>query len=307
MEDRLDTRRLRYFMQVLDCGSVRAAAEALEMDPSAVSRAIGALERDCGTRLLERRGRGVVPTDAGELLAEYLKRDLSQRQHLLAQFDGIQKAERGHIDLIAGEGFVDWLMRHSLRSFMAEHPGITIDLDVAGTDEIVRRIVEERAHIGLVFQPPLDERLCCHHACETPIEAMVVDSHPLTRLGRPLELADLAPYRGATLHRSFGVRQHVEAAQLAEDVRLHVVLTTSSFSAVGRFVAAGLGYALTARGSLPLLNEGARVVALPLRNPLLSQGRVQVVSPRSRMLSPAAALLLLRIVADMRSTPFAGN
>ena len=69
--DGLDLRRLRYFMQVMENGSVRGAAESLGMDPSAVSRAIGALEADCGLALLERRGRGVVPSDAGRLLADY--------------------------------------------------------------------------------------------------------------------------------------------------------------------------------------------------------------------------------------------
>lgn len=142
MDDRLDTRRVRYFMQVLDSGSVRGAAEVLGMDPSAVSRAIGVLEDDCGTRLLERRGRGVVPTDAGELLAGYVRRQHSQKQHLLAQLDSIQKVERGHIDIVAGEGFVEWLMRHSLRDFMASHPGITVDLSVGSTDGIVQHIVD---------------------------------------------------------------------------------------------------------------------------------------------------------------------
>lgn len=152
MDDKLDTRRVRYFMQVLESGSVRGAAEVLDMDPSAVSRAIGILEQECGLPLLERHGRGVVPTDAGQMLAGYVRRQNSQKQHLMAQLDSIRKIERGHIDIVAGEGYVDWLMRHSLRDFMTSHPKITIDLDVASTDEIVQRVVEERAHVGLLFQ-----------------------------------------------------------------------------------------------------------------------------------------------------------
>jgi DNA-binding transcriptional LysR family regulator len=303
MDDRLDTRRVRYFMQVLESGSVRGAAEVLDMDPSAVSRAIGVLEHDCGTRLLERRGRGVVPTDAGELLAAYVRRQHSQKQHLLAQLDSIQKVERGHIDILAGEGFIEWLMRHSLRSFMATHPGITVDLSVGSTDEIVRSIVDERAHIGMVFQPPKDERLRSHHSHPVPIQTLVLDSHPLARIGRPLGLADLAPYPGATLHHSFGVRQHIEAAEISEGVRLNTVLTTTSFSAVGHFVVAGLGYALSVRMPLPPHPDAARVVALPMKNPLLSQGRVEVVSRHGRMLSPAAAALLRRITQDIAQQP----
>ena len=149
MDDKLDTRRLRYFMQVLESGSVRGAAEVLDMDPSAVSRAVGLLEKECGTLLLERRGRGVAPTDAGELLSVYLRRQESQKQHLLAQMDAIRKVERGHIDIVAGEGYIDWLMRHSLQTFMRSHPAITVSLEVGSSDEIVRRVIDERAHIGL--------------------------------------------------------------------------------------------------------------------------------------------------------------
>ncbi|MBV8620208.1 MAG: LysR family transcriptional regulator [Curvibacter sp.] len=301
MDDKLDSRRVRYFMQVIESGSVRGAAEALDMDPSAVSRALSLLESDCGARLFERRGRGIEPTDAGLLLAGYLRREWKQKKQLLAQLDSLQKAERGHIDLVAGEGFIDWLMAGSLRGFMGAHPGVTVDLDVASTDEIVRRVVEERAHIGMVFQPPKDERLRSHHASETPIVALMHDTHPLARMDRPLALEDLVPYPGAALHRSFGVRQHIEAAEVSENVRLRIALTTSSFGAIGNFVLAGLGYALTTWTSLPSRIDRSRLVALPMANPLLSQGKVHVVSRHGRVLPPAAALMLEQIVADFRT------
>ena len=302
MVDKLESRRLRYFMQVLESGSVRGAAEVLDMDPSAVSRAVALLEDECGTRLLERHGRGVVPTDAGELLAGYLRRQQSQKQHLLAQMDSIRKIERGHIDIVAGEGFVDWLMRNSLRSFMRQHPRITISLDVGSSDEIVKRIVDERADIGMLFQPPKDERLRSHHSHPQPIQTLVLSTHPLAGLDRPLELSDLQPYPGATLHRSFGVRQHIEAAEISEGVRLHALLTTSSFSALGHFVAAGLGYALATRLSLPAHLDTTEISALPMKNPLLHQGRTHVISRHGRVLSPASAELLRLIVSDTASS-----
>lgn len=297
MDEMLDARRLRYFMQVLESGSVRGAADALGMDPSALSRAIGTLERECGVRLFQRHGRGVAATDAGQLLASYARRQHSQQQHLLVQLEGIQKVERGHIDIITGEGFADWLMRHSLRDFMASHPGITIGLEISGTDEIVQRIVDERAQIGMLFQPPKDERLRSHYSHPQPIQTLVLASHPLAGLERPLKLADLLPYAGATLRRSFGIRQHIEAAEISEGVRLNTLLTTTSFHAIGHFVAAGLGYALSTRPALAMDRED--MVALPMKNPILHQGRMHIVSKHGRMLSPAAAELLRRIVHDI--------
>jgi len=294
----LELRRLRYFMHVIELGSIRSAADALDMDPSAVSRAIELLERECNTRLFERRGRGLVVTEAGQLLASYARRQQRQKQQLLSQLESIQKIERGHVDIVAGEGFADWFIGHSLQRFSARHPQVSIDLEVAGTDEIVRRIVEERAHIGIVFQPPQDERLRSHHSHCQPIQTLVLDSHPLARITRPLRLADLQDYPGATLRRNFGIRQHVEAAEVSEGVRLNPVLTTTSFTAIGHFVAAGLGYALCTKPALPMAPEN--LVALPMKNPLLSQGRTHVVSRHGRLLSPAAAEMLKLIVEDIR-------
>ncbi|TAA39618.1 LysR family transcriptional regulator [Pseudoxanthomonas winnipegensis] len=304
MDDLLEARRLRYFMAVLEHGSVRGAADHLDMDPSALSRAIAALENQCGTRLFQRHGRGVATTEAGQMLAAYARRQQHQKRQLLAHLESIEKIERGHVDIVAGEGFADWLMRHSLRDFMASHPQITIDLEIAGTDEIVRRIADERAQIGVLFQPPANDQLRSHLSMSQPIQALVLPDHPLTRLGRPLRLSDLQPYPGATLRRGFGMRQHIEAAEISEGVRLNTLLTTTSFHAIGHFVVAGLGYALSTRPALAV--EGTELVALPMRNPILHQGLMHIVSKHGRMLSPAATELVGRMVRDIRATPGIG-
>lgn len=300
MDNKLETRRLRYFMQVLESGSVRGAASALGMDASAVSRAIGLIERECGTQLLERRGRGVIPTDAGQLLAVYVRRQQTERQNLLSEIDSIRKVESGHVDVVTGEGYVDWLMQKCMCRFMQAHPGITVGLDIGSTDQIVQSIVEERAHIGILFRPPRDERLRSHHSHSHPIRAWMLRSHPLAQLARPLRLADLAHYSGAAVHRSFGIRQHIEAAEISEGVRLNVVFTAASFDAISHFVTAGLGYALASHLVMPPASA-ARVTALPMKNALLHRGRTHVVSRQGRALPPAASELLRIIVRDLRA------
>ena len=296
LDGRFDARLARYFVQVLDSGSVRGAADVLGIDPSVVSRAIGALEQECGVRLLERRGRGVQPTDAGALVADYLKRQHLQKQQLLEQLDSIQKVQSGHVDLMAGEGFVDWLMQRVLGGFMARYPAITVDLSVGSTDEIARHVADDHAHIGIAFQPPKDGRLHSHYAYPYPIQALVLESHPLARRAPPLDLSDLLPYRGVAMHAGSGLQQRVEAAQTVEGVRLNTVFTTGSFHAMSQFVLAGLGYALASRLLMPPQAVPAKVVKLPMKNPILSQGQVHVFSRHGRVLPPAATILLRDIV-----------
>ncbi|MDT4883314.1 LysR substrate binding domain protein [compost metagenome] len=96
------------------------------------------------------------------------------------------------------------------------------------------------------------------------------------------------------------MRQHIEAAEISEGVRLPALLTTTSFSALGHFVSAGLGYTLGTRISLTPNADHPALVELPMKNPLLSQGRSHIVSRHGRLLPPAAAALLRQVVADMK-------
>ncbi|CAB3869374.1 LysR family transcriptional regulator [Achromobacter anxifer] len=296
MDEKLDARRTHYFMQVMSRGSVRGAAEVLDMDPSAVSRAIAALERDCGIALFERRGRGVVPTDAGHILARYIKRQQDIQESFFSEIDSLRKAERGHIDLVLGEGFVELMFERVLPGYWRSHPEVTLDIDVARTSEIVQRIVDDRAYIGLVFQPPNDARLRTHYSRPEPIRAIVREDHPLTLLRRPLLLTDLADYPGASMQEGFGVRQHIQAAEISEQVRLRNVLTTSSFKALWQFAAAGIGYALTPPIAVTADMRAQRLASLPLANPILNQGSLHVLSRAGRHVSPAARELLDHIV-----------
>ncbi|MDR3687312.1 MAG: LysR family transcriptional regulator, partial [Coriobacteriia bacterium] len=74
----LNVNRLRMLREVASRGTIAAAAEALFMTPSAVSQQMAVLEREAGTPLLERRGRGVRLTDAGLLLVQNTERILAE-------------------------------------------------------------------------------------------------------------------------------------------------------------------------------------------------------------------------------------
>jgi len=298
MQELFDSRRVHYFRQIVASGSVRAAAEQLGVEPSAVSRAVSLLEKECGMTLLERRGRGVVPTDAGLLLATYARRQLDVQATFYAEVDNLRHASRGHVDLVLGEGMLDLFFEPLIADFVRGHPQVTLAVNVASTAGSVDLIVEDKAHIGLVFQPPHDVRLRSHHSTPSaPIQAIAHRSHPLARIGRPLQLSDLLDYPGAAMMDSFGVRQHVQAAELSEQVQLRNVVTTSSFKLLWQFADAGLGYALTTASTRFTSRIGMPdVVALPMANPILNRGSTHVMTRVGRHLSPAVHALLAHLV-----------
>ena len=66
----VDLHRLCILCSVVAAGSLRAAADAMSLTPSAVSQHLTALQRETGLTLLEKAGRGVAPTVHGQRLAE---------------------------------------------------------------------------------------------------------------------------------------------------------------------------------------------------------------------------------------------
>ncbi len=296
MDDVLDRKRALCLLQIIETGSVRGAAEVLDLDPSAVSRAVARLELDTGLTLLERRGRGVVATDAGRLLALFARRQQDLNDTFLAEVNNLKNAQRGHVELVFGEGFVDLVLGSVLQGFLRKYPDVTCSIQVAGTDETVRHIVEDLAQIGFAFEPPDDGRLRSHYSRLAPIRAHVRKDHPLARRRRALTLADLVQHQGAALAGSFGVRKHVQAAELDEHVTLKPMLVTNSFKVLWEYAAMGLGYILTAR-SMPLKEPQFRqLVSLPMANPILNNSRIHIITRTGRHLSPVADSLLQHLV-----------
>ncbi|GJG97652.1 LysR family transcriptional regulator [Cupriavidus pauculus] len=299
MEDVLDRKRALCLLQIIETGSVRGAADALSVDPSMVSRAVARLEQDIGLTLLERRGRGVVVTDAGRMLALFARRQQDLHDTFQAEIDSLRNAQQGHIELVFGEGFVDMVLQPVLSDFILGRPGVTYNLRVAGTEESVRLLLEDMAHIGLVFQPPNDDRLRSHYSRLSPIRVYVRNDHPLAKRRKALSLAELLPYQGAALVGSFGVRKHVQAAELDEQVTLKPMAETNSFRVLWEFAALGLGYIMTPR-SLPLKGtQYADLVPIPLANPILNNSRLHVMTRAGRPLSPIAQSMLAHAVKRM--------
>ena len=93
----LDVRRLRVLREVARRGSLAGAADVLSYTPSAVSQQIAVLEREAGTRLLERRARGVVLTEAGQTLVEHAEEILDRLEAAEQALAALADLRRGHL------------------------------------------------------------------------------------------------------------------------------------------------------------------------------------------------------------------
>jgi DNA-binding transcriptional LysR family regulator len=297
----LDHHRLHYLYEALRLGSVRAAAEALDINASVISRQIALLEKELGLTLVERLSRGIRATEAGALLVERFRHWQADQADTVAKMRELQGLKRGHVDIVLGEGFVSDLMSGPLGRFWQRHPDLTMAFDLAGTNEVVNAVAEDRYHIGLVFNPSADPRIRVATASRQPLCAIVPPDHALTRLGRPLRLRELADHPLGLMHASYGTRQIVALAEAAEHIALTPKLTTSSINVLRHFVKSGLGLTLLPAFSIAADLADGSLAAVPIDSRLLSSSEACVITRRGRELPHAASHLLRFLSGQMKA------
>lgn len=301
MGENLDFRRVRYLYEAVTQGSVRAAADTMDMNPSVVSRQIAKLEEALAVPLLERHGRGVKPTEAGQLLVAYYREQNVYQADVITKVQELRGLVRGHIDLVLGEGFVSDLMAEPMKDFWHRYPGLTVTMHLAGTNEVMRKVAEDSAHIGLVYNPPVIAGIRSRAAIRQPMCVITPPGHPLTLLKRQPLLRQISAYPVALMHGSFGTRQIIDLAAQMERVHLVPKLTTDSISVVKHFVRSDLGVSLLPAFAVSQEIDAGQLVAIPVDHAVLGGAEAHIVTRLGRQLSTAANQLLLQLISTMRA------
>lgn len=301
MAERSDDQHLHSLVEAVRLGSVRAAADALGVNPSVVSRQIAKLETDLGIALIERLPRGVRATEAGAFLASHFRQQMTERSDALARIREMRGLMRGHISLIIGGGFVSDIISGPLTRFWERYPRITMTVEIGSAAEITRAVAEDRFHLGLGFNVQPHPQVRIVEAATQPLALIVRPDHELARRSGPIAFTDIAQFPLALLPAGTGVRQRVALAEEAEGVMLTPRLITGSLEMLRKFVREGHGLTFLPAFAINAESAAGTLLALPMQGDILGNTQSQVITRLGRAL-PAAAVELLRfLVREMRA------
>ncbi|WP_175680763.1 LysR family transcriptional regulator [Burkholderia cenocepacia] len=300
MSDTLTDSRIVYFYEAVRCGTIRAAADWLDVAPSAVSRQIGLLEKELDATLVERHARGVTPTEAGHCVIEYFREQLAHRDDLISRLQELRGLKTGQVSLVLGEGFVSDLLAGPMQQFCRQFPGIRVNLDVGSTNDVIRKISNDEGEIGLVYNPPAEPKLVSRASKRQPMMAIVGPDFP-RRSHKVLTVQQLATYPLAATHPSYGTRQMMEAVEYAERVRLAPIITTNSFAILKEFVKSGLGISVMPAFAVTAELQARELFAIDIAHPILENAEAHMVTRVGRKLSVAANKMLQMMTGQMRA------
>jgi len=241
-----DTTRMRLLVEIERQGSLSGAARAIGIGQPTASQHLRLLETAAGQRLVERNGRGSRLTEAGRLLAARAAQALTTLGAAEEDLSALAGLETGTIHLGASTAPGAYLLPDTLGCFRRDYPGVTIEVEVASSGEILRRLASGAIQLGIVGAQNGDERIVLEPFLEDEIVGVAKPG--------ALELVDgfLDPRRLGELtllRREPGSSSRAIAeAELAE---LGVVPATvwelGSAEAVKRAARAGLGVAFCSR------------------------------------------------------------
>ncbi len=277
----LDLDALRTFRTGIDLGSFAKAADKLHRSTSAVSAQLKKLEEQAGTALLRKSGRGLVPTEAGELLLGYARRMLELNDEAQLALDGLNV--HGSVRLGLQEDFGEHLLSEILGRFTRACSSTVVETRIARNTELLSLI--ESNDLDLALGWFVGREAGCMEK---------LGSYPLQWIG-PADPA-LASWWDAqqpvplvTFDSGCAMRATAIAALDQAGIPWRIAFTSPSLASVWKAVGAGLGITIRTHVGMPdsvrILPKDMGLPALPFIDVALYQSTPKLTPACQRMYS----------------------
>lgn len=270
------------FVHVVELRSFTEAARRTGLSKSVVSRRVAALEDRLGTRLLNRTTRRLSLTEPGVAFYERCARMLAEAAEAEDAVAALSREPRGLVRVAAPVSLCHLVMMPAFAAFLAEHPGIRLEISASDRmDDVIGEGYDVALRIGQLA----DSSMVARRLADVPF-AIVASPAYLERRGRPSRPEDLMDH--ATLHYT-GIAAHQEW-RFALDVGAGIVLNPAPFqtdngTVLREAARAGVGITVLPRFVVGDLIARGELVEV-LQDHLIAERGLYAVIPHRRNAAP---------------------
>jgi DNA-binding transcriptional LysR family regulator len=270
MKTPLDSRQLRAFVVLARTGSFTQTARELYLTQSGISHSMKALERETGCRLLDRVGKKIVLTQAGEQLLHHANKILLEMENAQEALARLGKWGRGRLRLGASTTACQHLIPPVLREFKESFPEHAITIEPGDTPELVSLLLRHKIDLALTLQADKETQLDFHPLFTDELQFILGAMHPWAQAGRVSRLE--IPRQNYILYNKRSVTfRLVENYFRGEQMVLNTVIEMGSMEATKELVKLGVGVSILAPWIAQKEIEQGSLVALPLGRRKLSR------------------------------------
>ena len=287
IEKGLTLHQLRTFRAVAEQLSFSAAAHELSISQPSVSYQVKELEAALGLPLIDRLGKRVRLTEAGEVLYEYARRTLTLLDEVALVMEQMRGIERGTLRVGASATVGIYVIPLALGAYKKVHPNLALSLEIGSREMLQERLKRGVLDLAVLSLPIADPNLESTPFMDDELVLVVPAGHPLA--GRAdLTLRDFTGESFLMREPGSGTRLAVEMAARRAGVSLQVGMELGSNGAIKHAVEAGLGVAVLSSHAIELERRGGGLVVVDIEGfPILRPW--SIVHLRRRQLPAAVA------------------
>jgi len=286
-EKGLTLHQLRTFRAVAEQLSFSAAAHELSISQPSVSYQVKELEAVLGLPLIDRLGKRVRLTEAGEVLYEYARRTLTLLDEVALVMEQMRGIERGTLRVGASATVGIYVIPLALGAYKKVHPNLALSLEIGSREMLQERLKRGVLNLAVLSLPIADPNLESTPFMEDELVLVVPAGHPLAER-RHLTLRDFTGESFLMREPGSGTRLAVEMAARRAGVSLQVGMELGSNGAIKHAVEAGLGVAVLSSHAIELERKGGGLVVVDIEGfPILRPW--SIVHLRRRQLPAAVA------------------
>lgn len=277
----------RYIEAVMRAGSIRRAADDMNITASALNRRIQRFEEEFGFEIFERLPRGVRLNPAGELLIQHFRAQESDLKRVQSQVADLAGERRGHVTIACSQALIPYFLPERIAAYRVHHPGVTFTVNVRDRTAAERDLSNFDSDLALVFEPVqmVDFEVLSH--LPQTIHVLMRADHPLA--DEPdLRLRDCIDVPHILPSPEYGVRALIDMALSGSTRRVQPALESGSFDLMRHYVLHENVVAFQIPiGLRPRADEG--LVMRPLSTKDIPPGDLLLGQRRGRSLPVASA------------------
>ena len=236
----MNFRRLKYFVKIVDIGSLTQAAEVLHIAQPALSQQLATLEGELKQQLLIRTKRGVQPTEAGNILYAHAQTILRQCEQAQSAVNSAGQAMSGQVSLgLASGSTAAQLALPLLQTLRDQQPGILLSLHENSGAALAGQVANQTLDMAMVYGAKMPAGL--HTVALMREDLYLVATRAVPHPGNSVELLDVARLNLFLPREGDAVRNQLEEAMALRKLAVNVVGEIESSGALSAAIAGGLG------------------------------------------------------------------
>lgn len=299
----MELRQLRYFVRIIETGSMGSAAQDLDIGVSALSQQMSRLENELAIRLLQRTSRGVTPTNAG--LAFYSQAQLALRHADDAILAAREARLSGHVSVGMAPSTASILGIPFIHAMQENYADVRLHVVESLSGNLERMINTRQIDLAIVFQKDKILRWSARLILEEQL--FLIGSHALLAAlpDNPITPEQLAGIPLIMPSQGHGLRGRLDAVCQEHALNVEIVAEIDGLALLMRAVRDGLGATLQPGAAISHLdNDALRVIGV--HNPVLSRPNF-LVSLSDDELTPAGLAARVVLTKVMRQLVDAGE